>query len=296
MPSLIYIAALALQQAPVPPDTDILVTARDAAVGTRIGRHVAALSESVASDRPLARFHDPVCVLSVGLPPAANRAVEAEVRAVARSVALRTGDAGCAPNVTVMFVPDSQAAFARLSRSRPLPGQTTADVRRIRAQPRGTRVWIDRETRSRDGDRPAYSPDAPAILSTTMSSRLSLPVRSDIVAATLLIDRDRVAGVALGRVSAYVAYRALAGIALLPPVRRCSILAMFDPDGRDTVDGLSAFDRAYLDALYATRGDLPSAMQRTMIANRITGGADAIDPDACPASGGGGPRVLPAAS
>ncbi len=282
MQLLFPIVALVVQYTTVPSDDEIVVTAGERTVQ----QSVAALSSTVTSDRPLARFYDPVCVQSVGLPPAANHVIEEQVRSVAQSVAqsvaLRTKEAGCTPNVTVMFVPDARAAFARLSRSRPLLGQTLADVRRIRAQADGARVWIDREIRSRDGDRPSYSPDAPSILTTSISSRLSLPIRNDIVGATLLIDRDRVAGVALQTIAAYVAYRALAGIALLPMTRRCSVLSIFDPGMREPVKGLGKFDHAYLNTLYSIRGDLSSTLQRAMIANRIAGEIIPVDPNVCP--------------
>ncbi len=275
------------QATPARPAEEIVVTAPgpyvpDAASRSTIIRaRVAALSANLPPDRPLARFHDPVCVQSVGLPTPANQAIEEGVRSVARSVTLRTGGAGCVPNVTVLFVTDPKATFDRLSRSRPLLGQTAADIRRIRAQTDAARVWIDTERRSRDGDRPSYAPNHPAILSTTMSSRISLAVRNDIVGAVVLIDRERVAGLSLTRIGDYIAYRALAGIATLPDDRHCSIATLFDSErSAPAPPGMSRFDRAYLTALYGTRADLPLIAQRLSIAQSIAAKL-ANDPEAC---------------
>lgn len=271
---LLALALILSQTAPVSADQEVVITSdtRDEAVKAR--RFVDRLSEPLVGDVPLARFTDPVCVGSTGIPTAAAQAVVDRVSEVAASVGLRVGEPGCAPNLIVAFVEDSRAAVRRLTRvgSGAINSQSLADIRRIVDEPGQARAWIEAETRSRDGDRPSYAPNDPAILRVSTSSRLFSPVRRDVVSATVLIDRDAVAGRDLAQVADYAAMRALTGARLRGRGDADTILTLFTPDGDALAPrGLTRFDRGYLQGLYAGQGNVLPNMKKQSIVSYISG-------------------------
>ncbi|MBB5711985.1 hypothetical protein [Sphingomonas xinjiangensis] len=254
---------------------EVVITSdtRDQAAKAR--HYVERISEPLMGDAPLARFTDPVCVGSAGLPRAAGQAVVDRVSEVAASIGLRVGETGCAPNLIVAFVEDSRAAVRRLARANSvaLNSQSLADVARIVREPGHARAWIEVETRSRDGDRPVRDTDDPKVLRTHSPTRLSSPTRRDVVSATVLIDRGAMAGRSLAQVADYAAMRALTGAKLRGQADGGSILALFTPEGDARAPAtLSAFDRAYLEGLYAGRGDLLPRMKKNAIVSHMVRG------------------------
>ena len=270
---------LLLQAATLPSDREIVITSEASAKADVARRFVRQLSTATPNDRPLARFSDPICVGSAGLPKAAGQVVVDRVSQIAASVGLRIGVPDCTPNLFVLFVEDGRAEVRKLARggSAGIRGQSLADVDRIAGEPGRARAWSEVETRSRDGDRPSHAPNDPAVLQVATSTRLSSPVRRDILSATVLIDRDAVAGRDLRQVADYAAMRALTGARLSGSASESSILALFTPDGdADAPPGLTGFDRSYLEGLYAGRGDLSSSMKRqSIVAHMVQGRAGA---------------------
>lgn len=273
---LLALSALLVQAGAAPNSQEIIVSARPPKKAERVRRFIERVSPSIPRDHPPARFTDPICVGSSGLPPAAGQAIIDRVSEIALSVGLRIGAPGCAPNILVLFVVDGRAEVRKLARrgSAGLNGQSLADIDRILDEPGSARAWTQVETRSRDGDRPSRAPNDPAVLNIATSTRLSSPVRRDILRSTILIDRDAVAGRDLRQVADYAAMRAFTG-ARSRPGDASSILAVFAPDSKGQAPHLTEFDRRYLEGLYAGRGDLPWSMKKHSIAaHMVRGGAD----------------------
>jgi hypothetical protein len=195
------------------------------------------------------------------------------VSEVALSVGLRIGAPGCTPNILILFVVDGRAEIRKLARrgSAGLNGQSLADIDRILNEPGPARAWIQVETRSRDGDRPSLAPNQPPVLNVATSTRLSSPVRHDIVRSTIVIDRDAVAGRDLRQVADYAAMRALTGARPRAGTDASSILGVFAPDGKGQTPHLTEFDQRYLEGLYAGRGDIPWSMKKDSIAAYMVG-------------------------
>lgn len=269
---MLWLAMSLFQAIESPRGQEIVVTkALDEAASAR--RFIDRISPPLTGTAPLARFSDTVCVGSAGLPVAAGQTVVDRVSEIAASVGLRVAEPGCAPNVLVLFVEDSRASVRRLA-SAGSPGiksQSIADVRRIVAEPGRARAWIEVETRSRDGDRPSYMPNEPTTLSVATSSRMSSAVRRDVLSATVVIDRDAMAGRDLRQVADYAAMRALTGARLRASFEGNSILALFTPEGdAGAPRALTEYDRGYLRGLYAGRGDIDPRMKKQgMVAHMI---------------------------
>lgn len=274
---LLALSALLVQAGAAPNSQEIIVSARPPKKAESVRRFIDRVSPSIPRDYPPARFTDPICVGSSGLPPAAGQTIVDRVSEIALSVGLRIGAPGCTPNILILFVVDGRAEVRKLARrgSAGLNGQSLADIDRILEEPGSARAWTQVETRSRDGDRPSRAPNDPAVLNIATSTRLSSPVRRDILRSTILIDRDAVAGRDLRQVADYAAMRALTGARSRPGADASSILAVFAPDNEGQTPHLTEFDRRYLEGLYAGRSDLPWSMKRHSIAaHMVRGGAD----------------------
>ncbi|WP_334183721.1 hypothetical protein [Novosphingobium sp.] len=228
---------------------------------------------SQPNDEPLARYTDPVCVGSAGLPAEAAQVIVDRVSEVAASVGLRTGAPGCAPNLMVVFDRDTTAAVQRLSqgRSRAVASQSRDDIRRIADEAGQARAWTEVVVKSRDGDLQSQdTPNNPPSLRVSTSTRLSMPIRRDILSATVLIERDAVAGRNLTQIADYAAMRALTGARSRGELGASSILSLFTPQGDSRApEGLTALDRGYLKGLYSGRGDLWPMVKRDYIARSI---------------------------
>lgn len=269
---LLALSALLMQADIASNRQEIIVSTQAPKPAERVRQFIERVSPSVRRDQPPARFADPICVGSGGLPPAAGQAIVDRVSEIALSVGLRIGAPGCAPNILVLFVADGRAEVRKLARrgSAGLDGQSRTDIDRILDEPGPARAWTQVETRSRDGDRPSRAPNDPAVLNIATSTRLSSPVRRDIVRSTILIDRDAVAGRDLRQVADYAAMRALTG-ARSSVTDASSVLAAFAPDSEGQTPYLTAFDQRYLEGLYAGRGDLPWSMKKDSIAAHMVG-------------------------
>ncbi|MBO9723357.1 MAG: hypothetical protein J7530_03160 [Novosphingobium sp.] len=228
---------------------------------------------SQTNDEPLARYTDPVCVGSAGLPADAAQVIVDRISEVAASVGLRTGAPGCAPNLMVVFDTDTPAAVQRLhqNRSRAVASQSRADIRRIVREAGRARAWTEMAVKSRDGDLQSQDkPNNPPNLRVSTSTRLSMPIRRDILSATVLIERDAVADRNLTQIADYAAMRALTGARSRAELGASSILSLFTPQGDSRApEGLTALDRGYLKGLYSGRGDLWPMTKRDYIARTI---------------------------
>ena len=274
---LLALSALLVQAGVAPNPQEIIVSAQAPKKAERVRRYIERVSPSIPRDHPPARFTDPICVGSSGLPPAAGQAIIDRVSEIALSVGLRIGAPGCAPNILVLFVVDGRAEVRKLARrgSAGLNGQSLADIDRILGEPGPARAWTQVETRSRDGERPSRAPNDPAVLNVATSTRLSSPVRRDMLRSTILIDREAVVGRDLRQVADFAAMRALTGARSRPSADASSILAVFAPDSKGQTPHLTEFDRMYLEGLYVGRGDLPWSMKKHSIAaHMVRGGAD----------------------
>jgi hypothetical protein len=270
-------AELLLVLSQVVPSEDIVVSGRSAEDVAR--RYVENVLPAIPFDAPVARFYDPVCVGVAGLPADANRVVADRVGEIARSVKLSVADQGCAPNLLVLFVPDGKAAVGKLkhANARGANSQRLTDLRRIAAEPGAARAWIEVETRSRDGDRPNYTPGSAPDLRVSTSSRLSAVTRRDILSATVVIDRDAMADRDLRQAADYAAMRALSGARLRDASGQNSILTAFTPDGDDAAPAeLTANDRGFLDGLYSGSGSAFSIMKKQEIVRNMVRDKEAM--------------------
>lgn len=240
-----------------------------------------AISPRVGFDQPLARFTDPVCFATAGLPLPMLRTIGARLAENADAAGIALAGEGCTPNILVMVVEDSRAEAERLMSRRPwmFRDYQPSEMREILKEPGPVHVWSVSEVRSRDGDRLFQSIDGPPTLQVPIATRIALAIRRDMLSTVMLIDRKAVPGRSLQQIADYAAMRTLAMIRPKGATGGDTILTLFDPAAAPPTE-MTAFDRGYLKALYDGSGTQRGATKVAMIARSIVKAADADRADA----------------
>lgn len=274
----------AVGQDPTGPSTpvpDVVVTGTQQEM---IRRYVDVLPDVNRRDEALARFDRQVCPGVVNMDAHAQRIVD-RIAATAVATGLTVGAPGCSPNILVIFTTDGDRTAAELRRGAAVIFDEVARSRRSgRSQLNAflesdapVRWWqstadepsmagIDLALitqnleRENPGPRPTYRSGGSS--RTRPGSYMSSATQMDITMAVVIVDLSRTETVSLDAVADYAAFVALGQID--PEAETAgmdTVLNLFDPSaGR--VAGMSEFDRAYLRALYAARGDAARASQQ----------------------------------
>jgi len=278
------LAALALATAPAcaqtPPASqdqeptqleDVTVAA------TPLQRTLRAFVESVAAPAPgrkAAAWRDPICVGVSGIRPDAAQAMADRVLDWGALLGLRTGNPGCAPNIFVVMTDDGGATARALVRSRPREfrmGASGVDAGEAALETFQTshariRWWhISLPVNSDTGmpiirlpgqfpfsaGRPIRGPaDLGPYGNQVEPSRITERSRDDLMQVIIIVEMAAFDEANFNQVSDYVSVAALAQIdpETAPPTP--SILHLFDQT-RAQEPGLTRWDRAYLESLYA---------------------------------------------
>lgn len=229
------------------------------------------------SGRGPARWREGVCVGVANFDPEIGQYLVDRVSDVARDLGLRAGQPGCHPSILIVGTADG-ASFAReFVRMRPRlfrVGGSGMDrgmgpLEDFMSLDRPVRWWhVSLPTDSDSGVRtvrlpgdyqpmPHLPPEmdvfgyAPA-RTVTSASHIQSSIEDVMARAFVVIDVDRLNGVTLQQLGDYVAMVALVQVDPKADTRRYeTILNLFDdPQG---VDGLSGWDRAYMEGIYASR-------------------------------------------
>jgi hypothetical protein len=264
-----FFACLAAPFAVVPgasvaaqPPADSIIVEGQRSPAERARDWVRAISPYPSSDRPLARFNMPVCFSIAGLPR--DFAVEMVNRMIddAHAAHIPLAGRGCSPNVHVYVGDATSEGFQKAMRTLGAEGSREAPalVRFVTAQ------------RSRDGDQireartTGFSPGN-AALKIPSATRLGLATRTDIDRAIVVLRSDAAIGKSPRQLADYVVMRTLARTSDYAG-HSATILSLFA--GRPSQpDGMTAFDTAYLNALYRGPATLDAASKLGEIARDV---------------------------
>lgn len=235
-------------------DDQVVVTGpRDQSREVR-ARHVTAIASTVDGQMP--RFHDPVCPRIFGLPAAYAERVSTRIREVVNEAGVATAEPGCAANLVVILTPDPDAAMADLQRRIPtIFDGVPPDERRLALRPGAERVWQPVQIRNEDGARIRGG-----VLDVRSASFINEPTVYAAVGAWMVLDGDAIVGRTLVQLADYIAMRLVAG-ARVPAAGTGidTILTLLRTDGGPQT--ITQGDRAYMQALYATRPNRRSTLQ-----------------------------------
>ena len=240
----------------------------------------------------ISRWRQPVCPITAGLTPAFDDFVNRRVRQVAARVdAPGPGDCREAANVMVIFTtkPDQLMVDVREHHEGLLGYHFVGQTKSLAAFEPPMKSWYVTVTTMPGGDfamlDQAYAPGPPA----GSGSRIQPEYRSEFAFVLVVIDANLLEGQAIGPIADRVAMLALSrpaprdGCGSLP-----SILDLMDPKcpAGGSIQGLTAYDEAYLEALYAYRANEMRSMERKSIARRVED-ETASPPSPGPAGQGG---------
>lgn len=233
---------------------------------------------------PLAQFQAPVCPGVIGMPADFAAAMVARIRAVAHRAGIRLDQRSpCKANLLVLFVANGQAALQNMRNKGPWLfgsispaelGDLAADpaLKELAADPGPVHAWVSTEIRTRYGEALTGRGDAssPSTLTTGDSlSRLSMPVRQDIVASLVMIDIAAAHAMPAEQIADYAAMRGLARTR--PPGRPGTIgtiLNLFDKGAIAPLE-MTRFDRAYLRSVYGSVPNIAGITKVAQVAHEV---------------------------
>jgi hypothetical protein len=271
-----FIAALALLQAttsaaPAAQTPEEIVVTGEARPSPK--RMEQAVSDvTISRDLQIARFHDAVCPLVVGLTADATTVIQDRIADVAGQVGIRVDDRSkCDANLIVIFAGDGRALLSDIRTKRPnwLDGVSPAEVDRMMKDKGPVRAWSATSVRNEDGRMARDVGDDIAPTMRVMSaSFLTMPTRQHIDGSVIVIDLAAADGRTLTELADYAAMR---GLSMTRPPNRSNvstILSLFEA-GADAPRQLTRFDLGYLRALYAADGTSKAVLERGRIAGSL---------------------------
>lgn len=226
------------------------------------------------TERPVARWIDPICPAALEVREDVARRVEDRVRLIATAAGAKVARGKCAPNLKIVFSSDAQALVrevsARTGGFSELPAQ---DRSLLQGDLPPIRWWHTVQERTKDGLRPmADTPPAAGmdvgsgavtlgglVHQQYRSSFLSSQMVRGIIAAKVVIDVKLAEGIPLDSVADYAALVGLAEIRMAEQAPSNSILSLFTDKAPLE---LTPLDQNFLRTLYK----LP--LDRTAIAHR----------------------------
>lgn len=231
-----------------------------------------------------ARWNTPVCPEVIGT---ANEMVARtlidKIRLVAAEAGAPLGKPGCDSNVVIAFADDAGKVFSKVAARRPQIFDVVQpyEAKALRHSTLPVRWFYALQTGGSMGQQLASGDEAPGagelpVLDfgqTTLQlynggRMIGMPTRANVVSAAIMIDIRHIEGTRLDALAAHVAMVALAPSRMPPkplPVRSIANLYQGDADLTD----LSAWDRAYLEALYAVPANRASTYQRAAMVGRM---------------------------
>jgi hypothetical protein len=216
-------------------------------------------------DSSLARWEPvvPLCLLVAGLPREDGEFILARVSKIAAAAGAPLAAEHCKPNLYIVVSADPDALLKAWNKrdvwmfgDESDQGGTT--IRKFLNANSPVRVWYNAELYSADGTPLGNTGDCRPILScrTTLratATRIVFNQTRDLTSALVMVDGPRARGINFGQLASYIAMLALAEIRANADVADApSILHLFSRSENDRPAGLSAWDEAFLKALYRT--------------------------------------------
>jgi hypothetical protein len=273
--SLATSAACAASQGKV--TEEVIVEGTRLEIRKRIYDFVTGVTHDGYATESLARWNKRICPMVAGIPRPQGEFVLLRVSEAARAAGARLAGSKCKANfhVVVTSDPDQLVALWRKRAPRLFGGESPTKVRRILSKPRPIRVWYNVWEVCGDGGYAVpQGGDTNFGLATGMSechindSRLEWNYTNDISSVIVLVDFDDVQDMKLGPLTDYISMVGLAQVDLdgnwgeVP-----TVLRLFNDSGDAGSQQMSAWDRAFLKALYTTTQR--SHLQRSSITDQM---------------------------
>jgi hypothetical protein len=279
----LLLSASAVAGPPVTSDqtlSQVTVEADRAVLGKRVFAYVSSVSHSTPRDEALRRWRVPICPLVAGLTREKGEFVLQRLSQIAQEAGAALDQENCRANLAVIVTTtpevllkawgDHRSAFGSLRDS-------PAAFRRFRRQAAPIRVWYNHDFGSPRSE-PIVSGSmqlgagftAPTTAGDLLGSKMFVKDVRVFTSVAVIVDGKRVPGLAVGQLADYIALVALTEVDLDAPLGTApTMLRLFEPrdPGDPAPQALTAWDRAFLRALYRTKLDLIT--QRSVITDEI---------------------------
>jgi hypothetical protein len=252
---------------------EVTVTAHREELAARASKFVNEIA-AVENGEGLPRWKAPICPLVSGLSREEGEFVLGRVSEIARAAGVSLAGENCRPNLYILIHPQPRRLFQAMEKrnfalifGEDPPAPSVID--RFIATPQPVKVWYTSVERTPDGlPLPACPPYPRCTPLTPEASRLTSNVVWQLAHVFVVVDETRLKGVMRGQLADYVAMVALAD---LKPGAKLSniptILKLFDGAPQAAPAGMTDWDQAFLNSLYAT--EQKSTLQRSQIAHQI---------------------------
>jgi len=268
--------------------------------GTRLsGRQARARAVSfvegsgiASGETPVARWVDPVCITVVGVEERHAYAVRRRMQAIAVEANIPVARDSCTPNVVVSFTGDAGAVVREVAARAPrrLEELTPASRARLVDGNMPIRWWYSSAVRTRHGAAASTNAAAwaavdggegggsglPGNVPTVYqynASMISTQVGRVLIAASVVVDVNRMERMPLEAVASYAAMVAFAEIRDSAFASPGSVLAMFS-GAPDAALNLTDWDMAFLRALYRLPLDRDARQHRGLLVRDLVAAAE----------------------
>ena len=229
---------------------------------------------TVLTEGQVARFYEPVCVISDGLPPDYNAVVEARVAELARNAGIAVNRRrACAPNLIVLVADDGADVTGVLRRRRPelFDGLDSAEISRLVAASGPVRRWQRSESSWANGEpildsRDEYLGRDVHLFHGRPASLLRTSTRQALRLSVVVFDVAAIDGLTLMQIADHAAMLGLAPTQAAEVARGRSILALFEGGIGHAEPAATTWDLAYLRALYRIGAPLEGSAHRSLLA------------------------------
>ena len=268
-PSVLAFCASAQAQSTAEPAPRLdTITVEAARHREAVERQVKAFVAKIAAkpyEASLARWQTvaPICPLVAGLAREDGEFILARVSKIAAAAGAPVAAEHCKPNLYIVVSADPDALLkawnkrdVRMFGNESDQGGTK--IRKFLNSHSPIRVWYNAELYSDEGIPLGNADDCQFALSCRTNgranaTRIAFNETRDLTSALVMVDGPRARGINFGQLAAYIAMLGLAEIrADAEAVDAPTILQLFSRSENDRPAGLSAWDEAFLKALYHT--------------------------------------------
>ena len=249
--------------------SQVTVEARREALKQRLNTFVSSVTRGNAGSLqdPLAVWDSPLCFAIAGLPREQGEYVLNRISNAAESAgAVLAAEQTCRPRFIVVFTVQPEALLHAWYHQK----QTVFNcsfpwpVNEFINMPRPVRVWYNLELRVPLAGLPSTADPAEFVhvlpqgcgrarAAGTTGSRITFPTVPDFSSVLVVVDLNRVKGFKLSQVADYIAMSGLAKINYDASVADApTVLNLFSASGAAVPEGLTDWDRSFLEAIYHT--------------------------------------------
>ena len=276
----------AIESAKLP---QVTVEAEREALRERVTHFVRTVTTQVSSYESLARWGVKVCPAVTGLPAPQGEFILQRISMIANTAGIALGARDCKPNLWIMITSEPSRLVKDIwsrdpSRFQALSGRpaTATEMRKFIDDAWPIRAWYGTELvgamGNELGEYSAVGHDnrAPQVNTLPSMSRIRHDDLQAIRSTLVVVDRRRITGLGIGAVADYAALVGLAEIDLAGDYSSAqSILSLFSaPEKGQPITQLSAWDAAFLKALYST--DQSSKLHYTAIVEKMIGDPEIV--------------------